>query len=182
MNDLMEMLLKRRSIRKYTGEPIPEEALEQVLLAGLLSETSRSNRGWEFIVVRDKEMLAKMAHFRLHSAMMLEGADAAVVVLMNEEKTVVWAEDGSVAMAHMHLMADHLGLGSCWVQGRNRDCDDGSKTSEAYLRDLLGFPRNMRLLAVLSLGMPAEHPKARTTDVALRDRIHYEKWPEIFRA
>lgn len=176
MNDLMEMILKRRSIRKYTGEPVPEELLQQVLEAGLASETSRSRFAWEFIVVRDKEMLAKMAHFRLHSAMMLEGAFAAVVVLMDEDKTDVWTEDASIAMAHMHLMADHLGLGSCWIQGRLRECEDGSMSSEAYLRELLGFPENMRLEAVLSIGMIADHPAPHTMDELKREKIHREKW------
>ena len=76
MSDLLEMLLKRRSVRKYTGKPIPDELIEQILEVGLASETSRNTYSWEFIVVRNKETLAKMAHFRLHSALMLEGADA----------------------------------------------------------------------------------------------------------
>ncbi|MBQ2063810.1 MAG: nitroreductase family protein, partial [Firmicutes bacterium] len=79
MSDLLEMLLQRRSIRKYNGEPIPDEMIDQILEVGLASETSRNTRCWEFIVVRNKETLAKMAHFRLHSALMLEGADAAIV-------------------------------------------------------------------------------------------------------
>ena len=99
MSDLLEMLLKRRSVRKYTGKPIPDELIEQILEVGLASETSRNTRSWEFIVVRNKETLAKMAPFRLHSALMLEGADAAIVVLADETKTDVWAEDCSIAMA-----------------------------------------------------------------------------------
>ena len=182
MADLMDMLLQRRSIRKYTGETIPDELLEKVLAAGLASETSRNTRCWEFIVVRDKEMLAKMAHFRLHSALMLEGADAAVVVIADEEKSDVWTEDCSIAMAHMHLMADQLGLGSCWIQGRNRRCEDDSMTSEEYLRGLLGFPQNMRLEAVLSLGMIEQHPDSHTEDSLKWEKIHREKWTQIFRA
>jgi nitroreductase len=182
MADLLEMLYQRRSIRKYTGEAVPDELLEKVIMAGLASETSRNRRSWEFIVVRDKAMLAKMAHFRQHSALMLEGADAAVVVLGDEEKSDVWTEDCSIAMAHMHLMADQLGLGSCWIQGRNRRCEDDSMTSEAYLRELLGFPHNMRLEAVLSLGMIEQHPEPHTEESLKWEKIHREKWTQIFRA
>lgn len=182
MNDLMEMILKRRSIRKYNGEAIPEELLEQVIEAGLASETSRNTYSWAFIVVRDKDMLAKMAHARLHSALMLEGADAAIVVLGDEERTDVWTEDCSIAMAHMHLMADQLGLGSCWIQGRLRECEDGSMTTEEYLRELLGFPHNMRLEAMLSLGMTDDHPRAHTKEELKREKIHREKWQEIYHA
>lgn len=182
VTELMETLLRRRSIRRYTGEAIPDELIRQVVAAGLASETSKNTRGWELIVVRDKKTLAKMAHFRLNSARMLEGADTAIVTLVDEEKTDVWTEDGSVAMAHMHLMADSLGLGSCWIQGRLRRCEDGTKTSEEYLRELLGFPANMRLLAVLSLGMPADRPHAHTEEHLRWDKVHREKWTDIFRA
>ena len=182
MSDLLEMLLQRRSIRKYTGEPIPDEMIDRILEVGLASETSRNTRCWEFIVVRNKETLAKMAHFRLHSALMLEGADAAIVVVADENKSDVWTEDCSIAMAHMHLAADQLGLGSCWVQGRLRRCEDDSMTSEEYLRGLLGFPANMRLEAVLSLGMIDEHPAGQTREQLQREKIHKEKWTELFRA
>jgi nitroreductase len=175
MTDLLEMLYQRRSIRKYTGASIPDELLEQVIKTGLASETSRNRRSWEFIVVRDKAMLAKMAHFRQHSALMLEGADAAVVVLGDEEKSDVWTEDCSIAMAHMHLMADQLGLGSCWIQGRDREAIDGGST-EDYLRRILQFPWECRLEAILSLGMPDEELPARTPESLPFNKVHINKF------
>ena len=81
---------------------------------------------------------------------MLAGAGAAVVVVADEERTDVWIEDCSIVMANMHLMADSLGVGSCWIQGRLREASDG-RTTEEYLRQLLGIPENYRLEAMLSL-------------------------------
>lgn len=173
--ELIQVMQNRRSIRKYTGEAVPEEKLEMILQAGLLSATSHNSKPWEFIVVRNKETLKALAKCRVGSAKMLEGADAAVVVLGDPEKTDVWAEDCSIAMSNMHLMADSLGIGSCWIQGRLRDAEDG-RMSEDYLRELLGFPETLKLEAVLSLGMPQSRPDGYPLDSLLTERIHKEKF------
>ncbi len=123
--DLLEIMRNRRSVRKYTGERIDDEKIEKVLQAGLLSASSRGRRPWEFIVVRNRDTLEKMARSRVAGAAMLKGADAAIVVIADPEKCDVWIEDCSIVMANMHLMADSLGLGSCWVQGRLRMASEG---------------------------------------------------------
>lgn len=172
---LLEMLLNRHSIRKYTDTDITDQDLQIILQAGLLSASGRAVRPWEFIVVRDKEMLLKMSESRVGAAKMLANANAAIVVIADENKTDVWVEDCSIAMSNMHLAASTLGIGSCWIQGRLRMTPDDT-TTEDYLRDLLGYPTNYRLEATLSLGMPAEE-KAQTELSALPvDKIHYEKY------
>lgn len=173
--DLLEIMRKRRSVRSYTGESVSEDKLEKILKAGLLSASGRAIRPWDFIVVRNKETLRKMAAARAMGAKMLEGADCAIVVLGDEDKTDVWTEDCSIAMANMHLMADSLGVGSCWIQGRLREASDG-RTTEAYVRELLGYPKNYRLEAILSLGMPDKHPEARSLEELPMGKIHQEKF------
>lgn len=173
--ELNQMMQERRSVRKYTGEAVPEELMEKILQAGLLSPTSHNSKPWEFIVVKNKETLKALAKCRVGSAKMLEGADAAVVVIANPEKTDVWVEDCSIAMTQMHLMADSLGVGSCWIQGRLRDSEDGRATEE-YIRELLGFPESFKLSAILSLGMPESHPAGYSLDSLLTERIHNEKY------
>ena len=173
--NLLSIFQQRHSIRKYTGAPIDDAALTQIIQAGLLSASSRSIRPWEFIVVKDKDMLRHLSECRTGAAWMLAGADAAIVVIANAEVSDVWIEDSSIAMANMHLMADSLGIGSCWIQGRLRMTPNDT-TTEDYLRDLLGYPADYRLEATLSLGMPAEE-KAQTELSALSaDKIHYEKY------
>ena len=173
--ELTEIMRRRRSVRTYTEERIPEEKLRTVLQAGLLSASSRGIRPWEFIVVRDREMLKRMSACRAGSARMLARADAAIVVLGDELKSDVWTEDCSIAMANMHLMADSLGLGSCWIQGRLRETEEG-ESSEEYLRRLLGYPEHLRLEAVLSLGMPQSHPEGYDMKSLPADKIHREKY------
>lgn len=172
---LLEIMQNRRSVRKYTGETIANEKIEEILQAGLLSASSRAFRPWEFIVVRDKEMLDKMASCRDGAANMLKGADAAIVVIADGEKSDVWIEDCSIVMSNMHLMADSLGIGSCWIQGRLRVTGEGEST-EDYLRRLLGFPQNMKLEALLSLGMPEKHAPAYELDSLAKEKIHWERY------
>ena len=175
MSELLEILLKRRSVRTYTGEAVPSEKLDEIIKAGLLAESGRRRCPWELIVVKDKEMLKKLSECRDGSAKMLAGADAAIVVIADEEKTDVWVEDSSIVMANMHLMADHLGVGSCWIQGRLRKTPTG-ETTEDYLRGLLGYPDNFRLEAILSLGMYDVHPEAYTLADVKLEKVHYEKY------
>lgn len=166
---LLDIMRARHSIRKYTGEAIPEESLHQILEAGLLSASSRARRPWELIVVRDRQMLSRISECRIGSARMLAGADAAIVVLGDETKSDVWIEDCAIVMSNMHLMAASLGVGSCWIQGRLREAPDHS-TTEEYLRNCLGYADNLRLEAILSLGMPAE--KKEPADL---DKLSWEK-------
>ena len=173
--ELLQILQNRKSIRKYTDEAIPEESLKKVLQAGLLSASSRSICPWEFIVVRDKETLVKMADCRIGAAEMLKNAACAVVVVGNEAKSDVWIEDCSIAMANMHLMADALGLGSCWIQGRLRQTKDGISTEE-FLSNILHFGEEYRLEAILSLGMIENHPKGYQLDELKQEKIHWNQF------
>lgn len=173
--ELLEIMQNRRSVRTYTGEPVPKESIQRILQAGLLSPSGKGLRSWEFVVVKDKETLKELAKSRAMGAKMLEQADCAIVVLGDEEKTDVWAEDCSIAMANMHLMADSLGVGSCWIQGRLREASDG-RTTEECVRALLGCPEHYRLEAMLSLGMPDNHPQPYRLEELPMEKIHREKW------
>ena len=173
--DLLELFRTRRSIRTYTGETIPAESIDKILKAGLLSASGRSRRPWEFIVVRDKQMLATLSKCRTGGAGMLAGADCAIIVIADPEKTDVWTEDCSITMANMHLMAHSLGIGSCWIQGRLREASEGLST-EDYIRKELGYPESYKLEAILSLGIPDSTPDAYSFDSLLTEKIHLEKW------
>jgi len=176
MNDLLQMMLQRRSVRKYTGEAIPEDKIKLILQAGLASATSKNRKPWEFVVVQEKETLQTLAKCRAGAAKMLETAGCAIVVFGDTSVTPdVWVEDCSIAMSNMHLMADALGLGSCWIQGRCREAENGQST-ESFCRELLGVPEQFALEAILSIGVPAECPAGYTVENLKEEKIRWEKF------
>lgn len=175
MTDLLEIMQKRRSIRRYSETNITEDKIERILQAGLLSPSSRSIRPWEFIVVRNKGMLKYLAGCRTgNHAGMLAGADCAIVVVADAEKSDTWIEDCAITMTYMQLMASSLEVGSCWIQGRLRNADD--LTTEDYLRKKLHFPDTYRLAAILSLGIPAAAPKPHALENLPWDKIHQKTY------
>lgn len=172
--DVLEALQHRRSIRRYTGEPLTEEQLTSILHAGLLSASSRGLQPWELVVVRDRKMLDRLSQSRAAAAM-LKDAACAVVVTGDEKKSDVWTEDCSIVMANMHLAASSIGVGSCWIQVRKRSKDE-TQTAEEYVRNLLGIPENMRVEAILSLGMPDEEKAPKQVDDRLATKVHFNKY------
>jgi nitroreductase len=173
--ELNALLRSRRSIRTYTGADVPEAALAEILEAGLLGPSGRNLRPWEFIVVRRRETLDALAACRTGAADMLRGARCAVAVIADGDKSDTWIEDCAVAMAYMHLCAASLGVGSCWIQGRDRAGADG-RPAEETAREVLGFPRNYRLEAILSLGMPDHIPAGRDPEKLKPVKLHEERF------
>ena len=158
--ELLELLQKRRSVRKYTAENISQDKLEKILQAGLLAPSSRAIYPVELVAVRDKEMLRKLSECKAAGAAMLINADAAIIVVGDTAKSDVWIEDCSITMTLMMLEATEQGVGNCWVQCRGRKTSEGASTEEC-IKGLLSIPDNFGVLAILSLGMPAESPVAR---------------------
>ena len=78
-------------------------------------------------------------------------------------------------MSNMHLMAASLGLGSCWIQGRLREAENG-QTADAYCRELLQVPDGYALEAILSVGVPLEHPEPHRAEELAAEKVHYETW------
>lgn len=152
--ELLEILQKRRSVRKYAAENISQDKLEKILQAGLLAPSSRAIYPVELVAVRDKEMLRGLSECKAAGAAMLKNADAAIVVVGDTAKSDAWIEDCSITMTLMMLEATEQGVGNCWVQCRGRQTSEGTSTEER-IKTLLDIPEKFGVLAILSLGMPA---------------------------
>ncbi|MBQ2004366.1 MAG: nitroreductase family protein, partial [Peptococcaceae bacterium] len=88
----------------------------------------------------------------------------------------VWIEDCSIAMALMHVEAHKLGLGSCWVQIRNRMAQGETQTSNDYVKALLHVPEQYEVLAILGIGHPDEEKAPYTLDALHYEKVHHEKF------
>lgn len=149
--DFIELIEKRHSIRSYNGTEVSDEIIEKIIKAAKLAPTSRNKKPVEYIAVKDQTILEKLSVSKAGGSQMLKEAGAAIVVIGDANKSDVWVEDCSIAMTYLHLAAVNYGLGSCWIQIRNRQNAEGKDSGE-YIKELLGIKAPFEVLAVLSLG------------------------------
>jgi nitroreductase len=175
LKTFMDMLRARRSVREFEPEPIEEEKLERLKEAVLRSPSSRNFDPWQFVFVTEKPILQALSSLKPHGSEFLRKAALGIVVCGNEAKSDVWVEDCAIASILAQLAAQSLGLGSCWVQVRKRFHSEGI-SSEDYVRNTLGLPEDLRVLSIIGVGIPAEHPEPIAENTLKRDRIHDNKW------
>ncbi|MFH1157030.1 MAG: nitroreductase family protein [Pseudomonadota bacterium] len=157
-----DLIETRRSIRKFKPDPVSQQTRDKIIEAALRAPSSRGFNPWRFIMVDDPQLLDRLARAKTHGSSFLAGAPLGIVVLGDPSASDVWVEDASIASIYIHLAAHALGLGSCWIQIRNRDHGDG-KTSDQYIKEVLSIPETMAVESILALGYPAQtrdpHPK-----------------------
>lgn len=164
---MLDLIQKRRSIRKYTAEPIAEADIQAMLEAAMAAPSASNIKPWEFVVVRDRELCRKLGDTHPYSKMAAEAA-AVFVVCGREGESRHWVEDTSAATQNLLLAAAGLGLGAVWVA-----CYPNAER-EQYVRDLLGLPAGLRILCLVPVGHPAETKPPRTQfDPA---RVHYDRY------
>ncbi len=171
--ELLDIMQHRRSVRSYIEGELTEDQIMKIVQSALLSASGKGRRPWEIYVVTNKELLHKMAGCRVGRVPMLEQAAAAFVVTCDKVNADTWIEDGASALTNMHLMADSLGLGSCWVQGRMRPADDG-RSSHDFINELIGFKEGYELLGSLAVGpIKADgHAPGYALDSLPYDKVH----------
>lgn len=175
MDNLHQLLLQRHSIRRYKDTPVAADDVRTILEAALLAPSSKSARPWQFVVVEDKEMLARLADCKQFGTKPVSTAAFAVVVTADTAKSDVYVEDASIAAVLMHLQAADLGLGSCWIQVRNRFAADG-ESSETVVRELLDIPEDMAVECIVTFGHIDEERRPVDPEKLLWEKIHIGRW------
>ena len=174
---MIELIRKRRSIRTYTREPLDRQTITLLVETLLRSPSSRNINPWEFVVVDERELLGRLALSKQHGSAFLKGAAVGIVVCADETRSDVWVEDCSIASILVQMMAQSLGLGSCWVQIRNRQ-HDRETTAERYVQDLLGLPEQIRVESIIGIGHPAEKRKPLSADELQYDKVRHNSYGE----
>ncbi len=160
--DTFEAIGKRRSVRKYTGDPIPKEDLEKIVDAGRLAASGSNKQPWEFIVVTEAEVIN-----RLKVAALWMDKAAAIIAVVMDPTSRWWLEDGSAAIQNILLASTALGYGSCWLEGY-------TLPREEEFKELLGIPKGKRLLTLIPIGVPVEWPTKEKKP--LEAVIHWERY------
>ncbi len=161
--DIFEAIHKRRSIRSFTGAPVPRPDLEKIVDAGRLAASGHNCQPWDFIVITEPAVIERLGNV-VRTWMAQAGAIIAIVL---DPSTRYWLEDGSAAAQNMLLASTGLGYGSCWVEG-------GVIPVEEELKELLGVPPDRRLLIVVAVGVPAEWPSKEKK--SLEEVLHWERF------
>ncbi|MEI6846769.1 MAG: nitroreductase family protein [Chlorobiaceae bacterium] len=172
---MIQLLRDRRSIRKYSAEKISPEDIEILVEAALRSPSSRGINPWHFILVDDPELLIKLSLAKQYGAEFLKNAPFAVVVCADGTASDIWVEDCSISSIIIQLTAHSMGLGSCWVQIRNRQHNE-TKTAETYVQELLGLPQHIKVASILAIGHPVEKKPPVPAENLQRDRIQHNRW------
>lgn len=157
--EFMDVLLKRRSTRKFNDSEITRDELDKILKAGLLAPSSMNRKPVNFLIVERKETLKQLAESKDHGAELIADADKAIVVIADTMVADTWCEDSSIALTYLHLAATDLGIGSCWVQIHLRKKDGAD--AESVVRDIVKIDEHYRIVGIMALGhsddIPAQH-------------------------
>lgn len=166
-----QLIRNRRSIRRYTDQPVTEEQINILLQAAMATPSACDCRPWEFVVVRDKERLAALAKVHEYAGPAAACSVAIVICAVparGENCPGYFPQDCGAVAQNIWLQATELGLGMVWC------AIHPSKKSEANAAEVLGTPEGIVPFALLCIGNPAEQPQPR--DRFEPDRIHWEQW------
>ncbi len=166
----MDSILKRRSIRKYKDIKVSNEIVEDLLKAAMAAPSAGNEQPWEFVVLRDKEIMKNITEIHPYSKMLLK-SDVAIVVCGDEKKEVFkgyWVQDCSAATENILLAAQDMGLGAVWL-GVYPIADRVEK-----IQEILGLPSSVVPLSIVPVGYPDEEKTP--GDRFDKTRIHYNGW------
>jgi nitroreductase len=176
MDPIPDAMLRRRSIRKYTDQPVEPEKLDLLLQAAMAAPSAMNCRPWEFVVVTEPDTLAQ---FRKRLLFGNRNAPAAILVCGNPSLStnpaarLFWVQDCSAAAENILVAAVGLGLGTVWV---------GVHPVAGFVRtvrQIASLPKHVTPLGLIYVGYPAEKKSPRTQYDA--DRVHWQAYEKGMR-
>lgn len=166
----MDPILARRSIRKYTDQPVSDEDVAYLLRAAMSAPSAHNEQPWHFIVIRDRRLLAEIPKIHPY-AQMVPGAQLAILVcadLALDTRSGFWVQDCAAATENILIAAQSKGLGAVWVGVYPRE-----ERVQSF-RQLFGIPENVVPFSLIPIGYPAEHKPP--SDRFNPSRIHHDRW------
>ena len=152
MENFSELIKNRRSMRKFTDEELTQDQVVTLMKAALMSPSSKRSNSWQFVVIDDKEVLKELSHCKEQASSFI--ADASIMI---------------------QLQAEDLGLGSCWVQVRERFTATGMPSDE-FVHGILGIPLQLQILSVIAIGHKGMERKPFNEEHLQWEKIHINKF------
>jgi nitroreductase len=168
--DVYQTIKLRRSIRAYRDRDIEKEKLDKILEAARLAPSASNRQEWKFIVVKNKDTREKLAIAASNQSFIAKAPIAIIACATESQSTMLCGQprytvDVSIAMSFMILQAQELGLGTCWI----------GAFDESSVKEILGIPNNIRVVAITPLGYPAQDHEARPRK-QIEQIVCYEKY------
>lgn len=157
----MDVVTKRRSIRRYKPEQVPDDVLNQIFEAARVAPSAGHRQPWHFIVVKDDSTKKQLG--------VSKWAAEAPLILVGCVDTAIRSPplcyvDLAIGFEHIVLAATNFGLGTCWIGRLGRD---------ETIKAVLSIPDHVTVVAVTPLGYPDETPDPKTRK-AISEIIHYD--------
>ncbi len=167
---MIDIILSRRSIRKYTNMVVSEDDLQLILKAGFAAPSANNRQPWEFLVVRDKKLIADITNKHQYARMLNEAGCGIIVCgdMTKENKLAFLNNDCSAAIENMLLAIHALNLGGVWC------AIHPNEDYEVFFKKLLNLPDNIIPIGLVVVGHKAEEKEPR--DNYDEKKIHYDKW------
>ncbi|WDC85340.1 nitroreductase family protein [Caloramator sp. mosi_1] len=166
----MEVIFKRRSIRRYQDKEVEKEKIEKLLRAAMQAPSAGNQRPWEFIVVKDKAILEKLSSVSPYSKMIAK-ANLAIVLLCNKKYMKYpeyWQQDIAAATQNLLLEAVYLGLGAVWLGIAPL------KERMEYVKGIFNLPENIDVFSIVPVGYPLEENKF--VDRYEENRVKFDRY------
>lgn len=157
--DFLEVIEKRRSVRKYSDKPVDKEILDAIIRVAQTAPSSRNSKSSAFMIVEDKDTLNALSQMRDYGSALISGAQAAIVVMGDETKTDLWVDNCAISATFIQLAVTAMDLASCWVHCNGRTRVHGEQNgamAEDYVRELLGVKDDYRIYCIIAIGYPQE--------------------------
>ena len=165
--EVFECIRRRRTIREYKKDPIPEDVLEKILQAGRWSPSSSNSQPWHFIVVKDPNILSELGRIATQGPFISDAALAIVIVMENAPRPQL---DAGRAIQQMELVAWSEGLGTCFVGVRIEE-------QQIEVKELLNIPSDLELITIMPYGYRSTSiGRVGTPRKDLAEMVHREKF------
>lgn len=165
--------LSRRTIRKFKEKKIEKEVVMELMKTALVSPSGRNRRPYEYVVIDDKEIIKKLSVSKESGAGFAAEAPLMIVIFGHENPT--WDDDCAIASTIIQLKAHELGLGSCWIQTKEKVDAEGNSTDE-NIKKILEAPSELKVHNMIALGYPDEEKPAYTDADVDMAKLHFNKF------
>jgi nitroreductase len=168
--DLYEAIKLRYSVRSYLNKPVEQEKLNRILNAGRLAPSGSNRQQWKLVVVRNAERRKKLVPACSNQEFVGQAPVVIAGVGLTPDRIMSCGVPGdpvdvAIALEHVALAATAEGLGTCWIGSFEQD----------KIRTLLGIPANAKVIEVMTLGYPEDHPGPKTRK-PLKELVCYDQW------